>query len=195
MINRAYCFQLYRRLLSVCLVVAVLVLLPGLIYAAPEQGGGYLQYQEPKPVGASWLSSVGYLVTLLLTFAVVIALAYFTSRFIGYKMGGMAKNVNSQILWTLPLGANRAVYVVEIVGRLMVLGVTDHSIQLLQEITDPQEISQLKSTQATRLGHPFEKVFQSQLSSLQQMSKSFSGVFERHQKNSSNDSGNEEEKR
>ena len=54
--------------------------LPGSVEAAAN--GEYLQYQEPKPTSFnSWFSTLAYIVSLLLTFAAVLAMAYFASRF------------------------------------------------------------------------------------------------------------------
>lgn len=114
-------------LLLVILLIAAVHLSP--VYAA-AQPGDYLNYQEPKPAGTSWFSTLAYMFSLLITFIVVIGLAYFTSRFVGQKMGKTAASSDNKVILTLPLGANRGVYVVEVAGKFLVLGVTDHNINL-----------------------------------------------------------------
>lgn len=148
-------------------------------YAA-EPSGEYLAYQEPKPAGASsWLSTIAYIISLLVTFAVVLGLAYVASRFLGNKMGTKMGSEGSQILATLPLGQTRAIYVVEIAGKCLVVGVTEHSIQLLQQIEDEEEIAKLKNgrhLQPAPVG--FESILERQLASLQDFSNRFPTLFD-----------------
>ncbi len=151
---------------------------------AAGQGGEYLAYQEPQPAGSSWLSTIAYTVSLLVTFAVVIGLAYFTSRFLGQRMGRFSQSGENRVLVSLPLGQNRGVFVVEVAGKLLVLGVTDHNVNFLQEISDPATIERLRATSPAGPPSQFDAVFQRQLSSLQQMSNRFPGVFGRYSRGS-----------
>ena len=155
----------------------------GTAYAA-EPTGEYLQYQEPQPAAySSGLSTLTYIFSLLVTFAIVIGLAYFAARFFGNKMGSKLATSNRKIIGTLPLGTNRAVYIVEIAGKFLVLGVTDHTINVLQEITDIEEIAKMKAEPISVPEDQFNKVFQRQLASLQQLSPKFPNVFNTHQQN------------
>ncbi len=136
----------------------------------------YLKYQEPQPAAASVWSTLFYLFTLLVTFALVIALAYFASKFVGQKFGQPQVN-HSKILSAFPLGPNKTVMIVEIAGKYLLLGVTEHQINLLQEITDQETIAQLKDSRTLPQNGPFEPNFARQLASLQQMSRKFPSVF------------------
>lgn len=156
---------------------------------AAAQPGDYLNYQDPKPAGTSWFSTLAYMFSLLITFIVVIGLAYFTSRFVGQKMGQTAASGDNKVVFTLPLGPNRGVYVVEVAGKFLVLGVTDHTINLLQEITDPEQTEKLQTLKPAMPANQFDMVFQRHLASLQQMSHKFPGVF-----NGNNRSENENER-
>ncbi len=160
---------------------AVLLLLGLILLCGPAlaagQGGEYLSYQEPKPAGSSWFSTIAYVVTLLITFAVVIALAFLTSRFLSQKMGRFSGAGDNRVLVSLPLGHNRGVFVVEVAGKFLVLGVTDHCVNYLQEITDPEMIEKLRTTAPSLPASQFDAVFKRQLASLQQMSNKFPGVF------------------
>jgi flagellar protein FliO/FliZ len=140
------------------------------VYAA-EQAGEYLKYHETKPPETSWFSSVAYIFSLLLVFAVVLGLAYLTSQFFGRKMGKNMIMSNAQVLTTLPLGPNCAVYVVEIAGRCMILGVTNNQINLIQEITSQEEIAKLKNQPIVNEG--FDSLFRRHLASLQKISQKF----------------------
>jgi len=165
----------YRKTVMFCLIAILTI---GQVYAA-DTNGGYLNYQEPQPAAtSSWLSTIAYVISLVATFAVVIGLAYFTSRFLGQKMGQAAVGGDNRILVTLALGPNRAVYIVEVAGKFLVLGVTEHNITLLEEITDEIRIEKLKQQPAAiPVPNQFDKVFQRQLASLQQMSQKFPTAF------------------
>ncbi len=147
---------------------------------AAGQGGEYLAYQEPQPAGSSWLSTVAYTVTLLATFAVVIFLAYFTSRFLGQRLGRFSQAGDNRVLVSLPLGPSRGVFVADVAGKVLVLGVTDHNVNFLQEITDPAMIERLRAASPAGPPSQFDAAFERQLSSLQQMSHRFPGVFGRY---------------
>ncbi len=163
---------------SVVLIIFVLLFLTGQVLAAAETGE-YLKYQEPQPTASSWLATSSYIISLLLTFLLVLGLAYFTSKFLGQRMtraGGFGGKVYS----TLSLGPNRAVHVVEIAGKFMVLGVTEQNITLLNEITSATEIERIKALQSTANALPpeqFGSIFRRQLVSLKQMPRNFPLVF------------------
>lgn len=164
----------------------------GTAYAA-EPTGEYLQYQEPKPaVYSAGLSTLTYILSLIITFAIVIGLAYFASRFVGQKMSSKLASDNHKIMAILPLGNSRSVYIVEIAGKFLVLGVTDHMINVLQEITDIEEIEKMKEKSISVPEVQFDKVFQRQLASLQQLSLNFPNVFNTHHKD---EEKHEDEKR
>lgn len=110
-------------------------------------GGGYLsgyEEAEPKPTAVSWWSTLAYLISLLAVFAVVVIMAYFTAKFIGGRFNARMATGGGRVLENLPLGPNRSVCIVEIAGRVFLLGVTDGSITLLSEITDTEMIGDLR---------------------------------------------------
>jgi flagellar protein FliO/FliZ len=159
-------------------MIAIAVLIPHTFPAfAADQPGEYLNYQEPKTSGSSWLSTLAYLFSVLVTFAVVIGLAYFTSRFLGQRMGKSTVAGENKIIFSLPLGPNRGVSVAEVAGKFLILGVTEHHINLLQEVTDPEQIEKLRALNHNQPAAPFDSVFQRHLASLQQMSQRFPGAF------------------
>jgi len=177
--GRKYYLGLYGLLLMLFLVGATLAL--GGTANAAEATGEYLKYQEPQPtVSSSGLSTFTYIFSLLVTFTIVIGLAYFASRFVGQKMGNKLAAGNHKVVATLSLGTNRGVYIVEIAGKFLVLGVTDHTINVLQEITDIGEIEKMKTEPISVPETQFDKVFQRQLASLQQLSLKFPNVFNTH---------------
>jgi len=143
----------------------VALVLVSLIYfgnSAAEAAGGYLEGYEdvdPRPTGVSWWSTLAYLVSLFAVFAVVLVMAYFAARFIGgrFNAARMAAS-GGRILENLPLGPNRSVCTVEMAGRVFLLGVTDHNINLLGEITDKDLIEHLHA-QSIAQGDMFSQEF------------------------------------
>ena len=168
----------HQRFCGSVLVIFLITLLFTAHGVAAGETGEYLKYQEPQPPATSWLAASGYIISLILTFLLVLGLAYVTSRFLAQRFNGSAGLNSGKIHTTLPLGPNRAVYVVEIAGKFMVLGVTEHNISLLREITAPEDIEQLRiSTNNNLPPEQFENVFHRQLNSLKQLNKRFPTAF------------------
>jgi len=131
-----------------CFVVLSIFLIGGDTALAAEGAakGGYLagyENTDPRPASISWWSTIAYLVSLFVIFVFVVGLAYFAARFVGGKFAQQKMGYGGRILSHLPLGPNRSVCVIEMSGRVFMLGVTEHSITLLTEITDEEEIERL----------------------------------------------------
>lgn len=109
-------------------------------------GGGYLsgyEEAEPKPAAVSWWSTLAYLLSLLAVFAVVVVMAYFTAKFIGGRFNARMSTGGGRVLENLPLAPNRSVCIVEMAGRVFLLGVGEN-ITFLDEITDEETIQNLR---------------------------------------------------
>lgn len=162
---------------GILIFLICLSLLTGQVFAAAETGE-YLKYQEPQPATSSWFATSGYILSLLLTFLLVLGLAYLTSRFLGKRMTSGGGFGSGKIYATLSLGPNRAIYVIEIAGKFMVLGVTEQNITMLNEITSLSDIEQLKATQNIVMPpEQFSSVFQRQLGLLRKMQKKSTDTF------------------
>ena len=97
---------------------------------------GYLSgYEEvqPQPTAVSWWSTLAYLLSLVAVFAVVVVMAYFTAKFIGSRFNARMATGGGRILENLPLAPNRSVCIVEIAGRVFLLGVGEN-VSLLATI-------------------------------------------------------------
>ena len=111
-----------------------------------EAVGEYLSgYEEtnPQPTAVSWWSTLAYLLSLIAVFAVVVVMAYFTAKFIGGRFNARMATGGGRILENLPLAPNRSVCIVEIAGRVFLLGVGEN-ISLLAEITDDTAVENLR---------------------------------------------------
>lgn len=174
------------------IIIVVLLLLVSLFFAdsvfAQEQvnnvKNGYLTYQEPAATQSSWLSTISYIISLLFVFALIAGLAYFTSRFLGNKLSFRGKSKSTKILETLPLGPNKCIYVVEIAGSVMLLGVTDKEITLLKEIVDEIEIEKIRTSASDNIDDfDFNNIFNKQINSLESISKKFPTLLNKRNKN------------
>ncbi len=137
-----------KRIFLACFVGMLIFLLvtePALAADEAAKGGYLAGYEntDPRPAPISWWSTIAYLVSLFAIFVFVVGLAYFAARFIGGKFAQQKLGYGGRILSHLPLGPNRSVCVIEMSGRVFMLGVPEHSITLLTEITDVDEIDRL----------------------------------------------------
>jgi len=177
--------KIFRNLVLLCLFVSFcLYFADSSIVSAAEDAassGGYLAgYQDvdPHPTQTSWWSTLAYLISLLVVFVFVLVLAYVASRFLGGRFTKATLADGGKILENLPLGPNRSVCVVELAGKVVMLGVTEQSITLLQEITDPQQIETLRSRESQQLPtEGIEQVFAEQLKSLDKISRRIPALF------------------
>lgn len=161
----------------VILSVSFLLLLASdcsLVLAA-EEGSGYLaNYQAGATTSnspSSW-SMVSYIISLLIVFGFVVFLAYFASRFIGSKFSNIRAGKAGKLLASMSLGTNHSLCVVEIAGKVMLLGVTEQQITLLGEVTDELEIAKLRNVEMNDDQNiTFQQAFEKQLLSLNSLSK------------------------
>ena len=154
------------RMFSLSLLFGCLLLFMcmGDVSAAGETGGGYLAgYGEadPRPSAVSWWSTGAYVVSLFAVFAFVVVLAYVVTRAFGKNSMQRLAARGGQVYLQLPLGPNRSVCVVELFGRVFVLGVTDANIRLITEIDDPEMLEEIRTAAPAEGG-----VFQEQFGSL-----------------------------
>ncbi len=73
----------------------------------------------------------------------VILLAFGISWFI-QKKAGIGGNVFGKILGILPLDNKRMIYLVDVMGKVLILGVTESNINLLGELTDKDTLDALR---------------------------------------------------
>ena len=153
--------------------------LPDVALAAEEAAqGGYLsgyETQVSQPVAMSWWSTAAYLASLFVIFAFVVGMAYLAARFLGGHFAKPMQGRGGRIISHLPLGPNRSVCVVEVAGRFLLLGVTEHEISLLAEITDPEEVSRL---QQQAVSAPLDvSMFSQQFGSLANLAQKIPPMF------------------
>jgi flagellar protein FliO/FliZ len=103
----------------------------------PEKTANQSVQKETK-VGVSFLDFV----RMIFATAFVAALLYFLLKFINKKSRSFKSSQIVENLGGTSLGANRSVQIVKAGNRLLIVGVGEN-IQLLREIDDPEEYSQV----------------------------------------------------
>ena len=129
---------------------------PNLVWAAEEAApssgylAGYDNNVNPMPTSASWFSTLAYLFSLLAVFVLVLFLSYIAARFVGGRFSAFTSNGGGRMISSVALGPKMSVAIVEIAGQMLILGVTEHNVSLLSEVTDPEEIDKLERMSLTK---------------------------------------------
>jgi flagellar biogenesis protein FliO len=84
-------------------------------------------------------------VRFILAFAVVVALAALASRWLAGQARGLQRS-SFALLGGIALGGQRQVCAVRVGRRVLILGLGDKQVSLLDSITDPEEIALIAAT-------------------------------------------------
>jgi len=76
-------------------------------------------------------------------FAVVIFLAWLTTRLVGARMTGPSKGRPMRILQHVPVGKDRSILLLEVGGRIYMIGATAQQVTLLDAIDDPDAVGRI----------------------------------------------------
>lgn len=95
------------------------------------------EYQDPVQVAAPSMGSL--LLRLVLSLIIVIGLALLVIKFFQRQVSHSGTGRWIRILDQVVIGSNRALILVEIAGKIYVLGVTDHNITKLLEVKDASQ--------------------------------------------------------
>lgn len=71
---------------------------------------------------------------LLAVFALVLLLSYFTTRFVGKKFSGRARNRTMKVIETLPLGLDRSLYLILVGKKYFLFFSSKKGLELVSEI-------------------------------------------------------------
>jgi flagellar protein FliO/FliZ len=89
---------------------------------------------------ASWL-----IIKTLFVLALFIGGFYFFYKFVAQKSGfNLSGQEAVRILSTVTLGTNKFIQIIDVAGKIFLLGVTDNNINLLTEIKDKEEIDRIR---------------------------------------------------
>ena len=98
----------------------------------------------------------------LAVLAVIIAGIYLLFRMLVKKRNRIVVETDIiKVLSSYPLAANRLIQVVEIAGKIMILGVTESNINLITEVDDQELIDKIKllSSKESKAGGSFKDQF------------------------------------
>ena len=121
--------------------------------SAKKPAGDLYSYDKPEAeeTSSGWLFFKTVLILGLFGLGF-----YFFFKYVTKKSGIMSTGSGAaNILSVLPIGQNKFIHIVDIGGRLLVLGVTDGSINLITELKDKDEIERvrLQSSRTTPVHH------------------------------------------
>jgi len=104
--------------------------------------GGLYDYQEPTAEEQSygWL-----IVKTIFILGVLVAGFYFFFQYVTRKTGiqSIGQEV-VQVLSVVPVGQNKFLQVVDVAGKILVLGISDNNINLITEVKDRDEIDRIR---------------------------------------------------
>lgn len=153
-------FTCNKRLVGLCLVI-ILFLLPMLVLTPlPVNAASNTNNIENQPfptekvdsnqVETAKSTSLGWTAfKLVFSLLVIILLAYLVIRVFGKQVNRRFRGRWLQVIDELIIGPNRGVVLCEIGGRILALGVTDHSINVLFEINDEDLIKEMLAVGGT----------------------------------------------
>jgi len=119
---------------------AGLFLLPGAALAKTESDIG------PEFSGGQWIWS-------LFSLIIVVILAYWATKFLAGKIG-LSQARHIKVAESLFLGPNRHLYLLLIDGKALLVGSTEHGINLLKEFNDEQFYEELLKSAETGQNMP-----------------------------------------
>lgn len=100
----------------------------------------------------SGMSSILSVISLILIFIFIVALAYFTTRFIAkYQNNSMNSRSNIRVIESFRMGSNKFVAIIEVSNNFYVIGVGKEEITLIDKL-DSESISDIKNAQMKDLG-------------------------------------------
>lgn len=91
------------------------------------------------------------LLKVLIGLGFVVALAYAFTRVLAQRLPSQQGPSGVRLLGYLYLGGRRGLALVKVGPRVLVLGVSDHAVHLVERISDPQEVAALEGASAPPL--------------------------------------------
>ena len=90
-------------------------------------------------------SFVKMLTTLAIVIAIMIGVMVLLKKYFYRSPASVGGNAMIHPLCSYPLGPKNSILLVEILGQVLLLGVSDHQMSLLTTITDPGSLERLKN--------------------------------------------------
>jgi flagellar biogenesis protein FliO len=91
-----------------------------------------------------WVATLLQLVKAVFLFVLVIGMAYVTTRFVGSRLGGVqARGRHLRVIEQVVIGRDRSLLLVEVAGKVYLVGAAADSIRLLTTIRDPETVESM----------------------------------------------------
>lgn len=107
--------------------------------AQPE--GDLYTFEEPTVEEQSYAWGI---VKMIIVLGLMVGGFYYFFRYVSRARGGPMGGNIAQVLSLIPVGQNKFIQIIDLAGKVLVLGVTDHAINLIMEIKDRDEIDRIR---------------------------------------------------
>lgn len=98
------------------------------------------------------------LMEAVLLFGLVLGLAWLSTRMFGYRMGLAARGRMVRVLENVPAGRDRSIMLLEVGGRIYLVGSTSDRISLIDAIDEPDVIERVMAQAPAGQPNPLETV-------------------------------------
>ena len=135
----------------ISLMFLLIVNLNNIVYAASEELN-LPDNIDPQKIDQPSVFSL--FIKLIISLVIIVILAYYSMKFLRRNFQSKAEGDSVSILDQHALGVNKGIYITEIGDKVYVLGVTDHNVNLLTEISDQEFIVELRDKAQQRQNEP-----------------------------------------
>lgn len=111
------------------------------------------------PGGELW----GAALRLVLALLILLPLVYGATLLYSKRMGPGGSGRALKMIDAIHLGPNRTICLIEVEGRILVIGATQHHISTLAELNDPEVVNRLVSAGSPGVTGAFAKILDSKL--------------------------------
>lgn len=138
-----------------------------------------VEVKEPSILGM-----IGQLLSLIIMFLLIVAAAYFASRYVAKKGAVMAGNRNLKVIERMNLGLDKALYIVSVGDCLYLIAVGKNTFQLIDKL-EKQQIQLFQNEMTTGVSG---KVFDTYLDKFMRKGKNdFNDAYDQSEEVSSSD--------
>lgn len=98
------------------------------------------------------------LLEAVLLFGLVLGLAWLSTRLLGYRMGLATRGRMVRVLENVPAGRDRSIMLLEVGGRIYLVGSTSDRISLIDAIDEPEVIERVMAQVPPEQPNPLDTV-------------------------------------
>lgn len=88
-------------------------------------------------------SIAGATLRVLLALAILLPAVYFVTKLLSRQASRWTKGKAVRVIDSAVLGPNRSVHLIEVAGRILVVGATPEHVTLLSEVSEPDRVAEL----------------------------------------------------